>query len=281
MTRLVIFLFTLLYSCTHLDAPRSPASIDQNRSLIKNTRLCHKEAVPFVRHFAISSSDVKFELFMPEKNYRGGQGMGVTVNKIIVTGDTIYYALPEMLKALKIDAKQVAHWKSNKAVVLSLGEGLSGLLPHLRSKGVDVYGLDIWYHSSDIPTNNYVGTQMIDYLNKYGDHLIRGSSSNIPVADSSIDVIVAHKLVNNLSVEDGLATLSEIKRVLAPHGEVRIFGILGSHKSAIKKYLKKHFTKTHKWSFTEGTSSMRFSEAGDKSLEESGTLLLIKPLTAP
>jgi SAM-dependent methyltransferase len=155
----------------------------------------------------------------------------VRFNGISVTGEE-HHPLDLVMKDLSLSDE----WLRVHAgqTVVSLGEGTSGLVPHLLNRGLDAYGIDIWYDAvskiSDLaPMFPHSIGKLYQYSSHHTTRLIEGSASDIPLKDNSVDVIVSHMLINNLgSSFQKNRMLAEIVRVLKPGGEARIYGILPS-----------------------------------------------------
>jgi len=148
------------------------------------------------------------------------EGMAVTVNEVLVTGEYIY-PLKVVLKNLKITNESLLTLKSKK--IVSVAEGVSGLLPYLLSQGLDAKGLDIWYHTEGIP-HNEVGQLMSDYVSQYGAHLIKGDATEMPLSSNSHDLVLSHQFVNNVESNVVNKFLGECVRVLKVGGEARVYG---------------------------------------------------------
>ena len=158
----------------------------------------------------------------------------VSANGVAVTGE-LWYPYSMVIQDLGLDVRTLLRLKG--ATVLSVGEGISELLPRLLEKGFKVKGLDIWYHTNNYPTN-YVGRLMSKYVKKYGDNLVQGDAHQIPLPDESFDLVVSHKLVNNFSdLRDQFMMVDEAIRVCKKGGEVRFFGMMPKSKDGFVDYL--------------------------------------------
>ena len=123
--------------------------------------------------------------------------------------------------------------KANKLQgrVLSIAEGTSGLVPFLNRSfgGKKAYGLDLCYgqkcdKSIDAGFREMLSQYQKRYkLQKDGGILIPGDASELPLQDSTYDVVLMHKLLNNISsAEVRQRMISEAFRVLRPGGSMRL-----------------------------------------------------------
>ena len=62
--------------------------------------------------------------------------------------------------------------------------------------------------------------------------MVRGDAARVPVATGSQDVVTACRLLHDLSREDALATLEELRRACAPGGAVGVLEIPITHEGA-------------------------------------------------
>ena len=119
--------------------------------------------------------------------------------------------------------------------VLSIGEGYSPLLPSLLSQGAKAYAADLAYFRKPDPKfieNEYENTEALRALQAYEtiyhSSLIQADATqlkkNLPseVQAEGFDMIVAHRLVNNLDDEDTVKVLHEAYRLLKPGATLRI-----------------------------------------------------------
>ncbi|MDD0853365.1 class I SAM-dependent methyltransferase [Halobacteriovorax sp. GB3] len=161
-------------------------------------------------------------------NYQEDQsGSYLWVNDILVTGEEVLYKTEDIIDSLMIEPYHLIKWRANGTRTLSLGEGFSGLVPFLLSQGIEVKGLDLWYHAmDDLPANNNTVRLMREYTRNYGKHLIQGSATDIPIEDNSIDIIMAHQLLNNLDERTSREVINEAIRVIRPiEGHIRLVGL--------------------------------------------------------
>lgn len=169
------------------------------------------------------------------------KGHGVA-NGVVITGEKTY-KLPSVLRNLGIASRAEREAFRNKEI-LSLGEGISGLTPFLREGGLDAKGLDLWYHSSDLPQGE-AWKAMREYQEAYGAHLIRGDARDLRsvIPDASVDLVLCHMLLNNfVKQSDENKALAEIVRILKPGGSARI-----AHLSMpdIARQTYRHLTRTY------------------------------------
>lgn len=161
-----------------------------------------------------------------DEAYRGGMGLGVFVNDVLVTGEGYLYSGEEIFKVLELDNAKLSFLKKNESQVLSLGEGFGSLLDRFLRHGVEAKALDLWYHMNHYPVESFTGKKMSEFNSKYYDHLIRGSFTNIPYPNRSLDLIVASMLFNNIADRDVfIKGLEEMVRVLKVGGELRLVGL--------------------------------------------------------
>lgn len=144
----------------------------------------------------------------------------VTAGGVMVTGGH-HYPLPVILQHLKLDHAQIGNLRGK--TILSVAEGFSDLLPHLLRSGADAWAVDLIYGSKDIPDSAY-GPTIKNYIKNWGDRLVPGDAVALPIESSSVDVLLSHKFVNNISKMKSLLFVKEAIRVLKPGGEARIFG---------------------------------------------------------
>lgn len=112
--------------------------------------------------------------------------------------------------------------------VLTVGEGISELLPTLIEIQIPTQALDIWYHSKipyieTAPYTQHQGLKaMAEFQKKYSPYLIRGSALDMPLENETKDFILSHLLANNLHIGEQLRFFSETVRVLKVGGQARI-----------------------------------------------------------
>lgn len=180
----------------------------------------------------------------------------VRVNGVVVTGGGDPRTLrkfavgkdvkqDELFKAalydLNLNEADLAKMKT--VPVLSVAEGFGPLVPTLAQQGFAIRGLDTWYHNEGLkenPTQSKVLGKMQEFDSQWGDKLIAGSVFNIPVANESLGVVLARRLLNNLSVRDNLRAIDEMVRVIQVGGEIRIYGA-EIRADELKMHLKKRY----------------------------------------
>lgn len=135
-------------------------------------------------------------------------------NGVRVTGES-KYPLDFVLSNLALTDSLLTGLPRN-ANILSVGEGMSGLGPFLASRFPNTRFLDIWYDSPLLPL------EMKEYVLRHQRHLIKGSSTRIPLPDRSQKLVVSHRLLNNFydDKEAQYKTLDEMIRVTEPTGMV-------------------------------------------------------------
>ena len=163
----------------------------------------------------------------------------VMANQVPITGGFVF---PDhiVLADLNLTQADLASRFKGKSVV-SVGEGVSGLLPLLLQNGVSARGLDLWYGSDNFPSN-FSGKLMREYKEKYHDFLIPGDAQNMPFESGSVDVVLSHLLLNNIeNIEIQKKILSEIIRVLKVSGEARIYGLDTDKRKEYQNFLRQTF----------------------------------------
>ena len=101
-----------------------------------------------------------------------------------------------------------------------MGQGYGPELGYLAQHGYHVRAVDLWYHRQDIPAG--VGDPLIEFNRRWGKHLVPGSVFKLPFESGSIDLILANRLLNNLSSWKNTLALDEMVRVLKPGGQIRV-----------------------------------------------------------
>jgi SAM-dependent methyltransferase len=175
-------------------------------------------------------------------------------NGILVTGDN-EYPVEMVTENLGFDATTLFGLQGAK--VLSVGEGTSCLLPFLLDRGIDARGLDTVYHSDD-SAERHPG--LVAYVKKYGDRLIKGDGRHIPLADNSVDVVVSHMVVNNVSFEDQTAMVKEAMRVAKK--QARIFGFDNDDGNRIAGFLSSNYGEQNPFSFGRAKKELTFRGHG-------------------
>jgi hypothetical protein len=153
-----------------------------------------------------------------------------------LTGDlvSVHFAFNE--KGVLVTDSPLALIESNLRIraghydgkdVLSLGEGVSGLLPALVEAGANPMALDTWYFSDKFPQTEF-GREMQAYQTRNAKYLVRGDANNFPsnpkLAGKKFDLIVSHKLVNNLTTPEAAYLIANVAQSLKAGGEGRLYG---------------------------------------------------------
>jgi hypothetical protein len=155
----------------------------------------------------------------------------------LATGEQEVSDLRQKIRSLITNPRYTRPEVYKDAVILSLGEGYSGLVPYLRSIGIEAYGLDLIY-DKDLP-EDFVGREFIsEYINRHRDYLIAGDATDLSkvkkltdnnglvdfqnkIYDRSVDLVVSHYLLEYLKPEYQKKMLSESLRVLNYGGEAK------------------------------------------------------------
>ena len=192
----------------------------------------------------------------------------VRVDGVTVSGEDVYPTWL-VLRNLGLDEAALAGLRGKK--VLSIGEGFSGLVPHLRERGVAARGLDLWYGHREFPAN-YIGNRMREYVARNKRHLIVGEGKFIPAHRRTYDLVVSHMLVNNIDFFEALYILNEARRVTKPGGEIRFFGYPRYQITKLEQILKDVFRDTIAFRLEEKP----FSQGDDRgSLSRTDSLLTV------
>lgn len=173
----------------------------------------------------------------------------VFANGVAVTGEFLY-PLPLILKNLSITREVLQLYKHGN--VLTLGEGFSGLLPLLFYHEVQAQALDLWYHAKNIPSNAS-GLEMQRYIREYGDHLIQGDATQMPLPSESFEFVVSHMLLNNMPAATQFRVINEVVRILKPGGEARLFPVDPDDKNLLLSLLSLNKNKHLVFSFEAKT----------------------------
>lgn len=197
----------------------------------------------------------------------------VFVNDILVTGSDVLYNLKVVKEDLGLSDDFIRETLLHRKGI-SVGEGFSGLLPYLLKNGIDVTGVDLWYHREGLP-DNHAGNRMRDYIREYGSHLVAGSAMNLPFESNSQDFVLSHKLVNNLKSEDVLKVVEESVRVLKAKGSARIYGISDTQIDTIQSHLENKYGKRIRIAFEQRVIAWEWN---GRSFSHDDYLLLIEKL---
>lgn len=144
----------------------------------------------------------------------------IRVDGILVTGEDSY-PLDSVLKNLGLGSEVLASLRGKKT--LTVAEGYNELLPYFLDRGLAIEALDVWYHRQDIP-QNLAGRRMTQFSRRYGELLIQGSAFAMPIEDGQYDLLLSHRFINNLGLEQTEMFLRETFRVLRAGGQARIYG---------------------------------------------------------
>jgi hypothetical protein len=210
-----------------------------------------------------SRLEVRFDAF-PEA------GM-VMADRITVTGGE-NYGLTQVLKNLGLPNKKDLAKLSGQRIV-SLGEGMSPLVPNLRQAGARAFGVDLWYGSKAIPDTPF-GRKMKAHFQNHKKVLIQASADKLPFKDRSVDMILSHALFNNI-IERPFkeAIIREALRVLWVGGELRILGI--TQATLMADHLQEKYGHKVDFGFEGKVSETKF---GDSVAHHSWFLLKVQKL---
>lgn len=174
------------------------------------------------------------------------------VNGIPVTGEATY-PVEVVVRHLGLDVEKI---HTAGLSVLSIGEGLSELLPVMLRAGIKAQAVDIWYHRT-APDGHPIGHMMNLYNKYYGPFLINSDGRQIPLPDESIDIVVSHQLLRFFYLKEKLPFISEAIRVA--RRESRLFGISSLEVEPVREFLSARFPKA-KASFIPVSSSWPMKE---------------------
>ena len=153
---------------------------------------------------------------------------GWEADHILITSEE-HYPLSVVLKNLGLDALPT------RGTILSVGEGMSPLVPEINRNGGRAKGLDIWYEQPDLPA------ELANYVRANSQSLMVGSATKIPLGDKSVDLVLSHALVNNLPGEAIEKAIFEMLRVA--RREVRVGGCCWLPDSIVKKVRARYGSK--------------------------------------
>ena len=141
--------------------------------------------------------------------------IGFHANEVLITSGA-HYPLSTVVKFLGFNgiSQMVGAFKGES--VLSVGEGLSPLVPSLVSNGINATALDIWYGNDNLPP------ELQKYVTNHQSYLLAGSSDHIPLPDKSVKFVLSHGLINNIPGELILPSIAEMLRVTSINGQVRM-----------------------------------------------------------
>ena len=113
---------------------------------------------------------------------------------------------------------------------LSVAEGVSGLVPFLRQRQIEAYGLDIWYNRlAKLPRlkNARIGNKMRSYVGANGDHLITGDGFAMPqIPNGTFDWVFCRNFADYVLEDERngigrfVALHEELLRVASPRGRI-------------------------------------------------------------
>jgi hypothetical protein len=106
------------------------------------------------------------------------------------------YSTEFVLRNLGLDT-ELSSANSDCARVVSLGEGMNGLVPLLVSLGHEAVGVDVWYEQEEFPEGR-VGDQMREYVESNRGSLLAADAASVPLAGQSQHFVVSHMLIDNL-----------------------------------------------------------------------------------
>lgn len=162
----------------------------------------------------------------------------IQANGVAITGDFIY-ALDMVLNNLDLNKSKIPE-QFGGVETLTLGEGVSKLLPFLIESKAKAKALDLWYHTNNFP-NNFSGEIMRKYIADYGPYLLQGDAQKIPLPENSVSKVLSHMLVNNVSSDMQVNIVADVIRVLRAKGEARIYGFDSSEIKLMQKFLDRNY----------------------------------------
>ena len=175
----------------------------------------------------------------------------VCANGVRVCGEDLY-PLEAVLKHLDLNEEWLLHAGQKGIKLLSLGEGYSPLLPYLRERDIEAYGVDLTYgRLSEIP-DNAGKAKLVEYIKKWGRFLFPTAPDQLPFANETFDALLSHQVFNNPMPEDVIEKMmNESMRVLKPGGELRIVGLNSAALESFNKVALTNGIGTFEcWSFT-------------------------------
>lgn len=175
---------------------------------------------------------------VPKVRMESYEGDFILANGVAITGD-FYYPLEVVLKNLDLLNVDLGERYKGQSVV-SIAEGMSGFLPHMLKSGVNIKGIDLWYHTNDFP-DNYSGRLMRDFMSLYGESLVQGDARRIPLPDGSVDALFSHMLVNNVSLAKQKSILRDVIRVLNGGGQAKLYGFGDPELKFVREFLAKNY----------------------------------------
>jgi hypothetical protein len=220
--------------------------------------------------FEVSRQYLERDLFGPSEPVKIIRwGSGYMANGVPITSSQ-HYPIEIVLKNLGFENAMNTLLAMPKygVRVLSVGEGMGGLVPFFVKSGFNVKGLDIWYGLKDLPEN------LKNYYLQYRQYLIQGSSKSIPARAGEFHLVVSHALLNNLPEASIMPSLREMIRVTTKGGQVRAAFCCMAYNDIIQK-LKSEYGPSINIS-TKQFYSVYTPEAIYREIELESTLLIIE-----
>ncbi|MEZ4704968.1 MAG: class I SAM-dependent methyltransferase [Bdellovibrionota bacterium] len=169
---------------------------------------------------------------------------GSAVNQLDRAVPVTMYPIKKIAKDLGLDleAGLSSIGVPQNGVVLDLGAGISDLPSKLREIGYQGYAIDPLYSVKPSQVSNPSASELaaisadessmgVTFLRKdrYETFLdenrswsVASSARDIPFQDGSVDLVLAHGLLNNLSPQQSMEVIVEGLRVLKPGGQMRV-----------------------------------------------------------
>ncbi|NQZ00772.1 MAG: methyltransferase domain-containing protein [Bdellovibrionales bacterium] len=191
--------------------------------------------------------------------------VSVTLPDTFITVDYLKFAGAQVTDQLSMPVSQIlGNLGTHEGLlygktVISAGEGIGNLLPHLLARDISALGVDLFYFSN-LQSNHPIADAVREYESLYGQHLKRGDATKLPFPDNSTDVYVSHALVNNLKIKDRKKVLREALRVTDVYGEVYIFGFDASDISWIANVMTDHQYAWYRFERVEGVQQIGSQE---------------------
>ncbi len=142
-------------------------------------------------------------------------------NGAMITGDE-HYPLDVVLSNLGLKGHLPEISKSTK--ILSVGEGRSNLVPNLAKHGYQAKGTDIWYDAVNKEAAEFLEAAAENYIYVQENRALldTADATKLPYTTESMDLVLSHEVINNLSPENAELTVQEMIRVTAKGGQTRI-----------------------------------------------------------
>lgn len=159
---------------------------------------------------------------------------------------------------------------SKQLKIISVGEGQSELATTLAKDGFNIKAVDIWYEAKNFPKsaedarkNTLDGDEIFDYVAKNKLILQAADATKLPYLTASIDMVLSHQLINNLTDEKCFLAIQEMARVIKKGGQARI--AFHDHGARIDQMLDR--LKAVPWlkiqKIQTGTRATRFGEMAE------------------